>query len=166
MDIGHIWDGNLCKEIGKNFSQGFLVLRVTFINTLLGQVIPWDDFWRIFLYTLLASISEDDILWPSLQVWRIHSIRSLQNPVPCWQPELCLFFQDKVPQSNVLWWENNYFKTAPGAPPALLFLWYVCLGRLFNLWVSISLNNITYIVEFLKYGFSFLMSEKSLIAFN
>ena len=129
---------NLPKEIGENSSQGSLVLRVTFINNLLGQVIPWDDIWRIFLYTFLASISEDDILWSSLQVWRIHSVRSLQIPIPCWQPELYLFFKDKVSQSNVLWWENNHLKQFQVWPPALPFLWYVSLGSLFNLWVSIS----------------------------
>lgn len=112
---------NLPEETGENSSQGSLVLRVTFINNLLGQAIPLDDFWRIFLYTFLASITEDDILWSSLQVWRIHSVRSLQIPIPCWQPELYLLFQDKVPQSNVLWWENNHFETVPGLTPSSAF---------------------------------------------
>lgn len=49
------------KRLERIPSQGSPVLRVTFINSLLGQSIPWDDFWRISLYAFLASISEDDI---------------------------------------------------------------------------------------------------------
>ena len=94
-DIGCIWDGNLPEEIEENCSQVSLVLRVTFINNLLRQVIPWDDFWRIFLYIFLASISEDDILWPNLQVWNIRSVGSLQIPYLAGSQNLVCFSRMK-----------------------------------------------------------------------